>query len=154
MAIAIEGCRVCGNALPPYFGRGAHRLYCSRACNKHAYYVRHYMRHRARILAAGRRRYRSSEAFRARVRAYYEANRERIAEYKRAYYQSHRDETIAKERARYEGNRAEINRRVREYRLAHLDEIHIAARNRGRERRRAQLRPLFGGVNVQSQVHV
>jgi len=71
------------------------------------------------------------------TKAYYDANKEKIAEYGRAYYEANKEKRKARSKAYYETNKEEVLVKSKVYRKAAKDRIK-AYREANREKRKAQ----------------
>lgn len=70
------------------------------------------------------------EKARARCRAYHQAHKDEIREYKKGYYKANRDKVLAYHRKRYEANRANKCAYQRAYHKANRDKIIAKSRER------------------------
>ena len=71
------------------------------------------------------------------TKAYYDANREKIAEYARAHYEANKEKIIARSKAYYETNKEEVLVKGKVYQEANKEKIK-AYREANREKRKAQ----------------
>ena len=67
--------------------------------------------------------YKTSEAKRARNKAYYEANKEKESARKKAYYEANKERELARNKAYYEANKEKEQARKKAYREANRDRI-------------------------------
>jgi hypothetical protein len=87
-----------------------------------------------------------------RSRRYYENHYQTVRARTRANYLARREEIIVWRKAHYQAHRAEYLARAREWAITHPDARRSISRRSARRlyriRKRAQLREILGGVNV------
>jgi hypothetical protein len=86
--------------------------------------------------------YKTSEAERAKRRAYREANRERINVYKRAEYEANKEKILAKRKVYYQANKERINAYKKAYREANKEKI-AAYREATRDSKNSRVRSKY-----------
>ena len=62
-------------------------------------------------------------------KAYREANREKVAEYQKAYYEANREKVAAQQKAYYEANREKVAAQRKAYYEANREQLRERARN-------------------------